>query len=340
MLERKLFIIGLLAFAAITLFNVSKVMAFSNEPCSQSNYEHCSEPPMVAESDGWRVVLNSITPKEGEPGKYVWDYTFANPTGEGIAGSNFIGILFPDCCNSSEKLNPAFIENSDPAMTCFEVGEGETTIYFGKYINQAFVCKGTPDSTGSYKIIANTKYKTTSTIIIKLGKIVIDFEMAVPGCPPAPAPIEPLIGSRTFTECSNFGQDTIKDYYIDDILIPAESDDVSFYVIRNSDREGCVAQIWQCRAHNCPPCTPEAGCDTTVLDDSDPPQPVCTAIDAAALPTSVVTETSFTRTCPDENISVKQGSPVYLYTINSGGRTFEVCLDLLTYQYIPVSECK
>lgn len=281
---------------------------------------------MSDEDGGWTITLVDIVAVDGSSGKWNWNYEIRSPGG-GFTGSNFVGFLLPDCCNPADLVIDE--GGSEPDLSCADVGVGEQTIYFGRYNNQAFVCKGNPDSTGDWTIVANTPYKTRSTIIIKSGKTVLQFEMAVPGCPPALPPTEPLIGNRNFSECSNFGQDTIEPFVIDGDILPATADDVSFYVIRTDDRDGCVNEIWKCEGLDCPDCT-TAGCDLSSK---------CEKITAEIPPPEVVTQTSFTRTCPDENISVTTGSPYYLYTVNSGGFTYRSCLDLGTYRWLPNLNC-
>jgi hypothetical protein len=283
---------------------------------------------MTASNSSWSITLNAIVPAE-EQGKWEWRYLITSGSGDKFTGSNFVGFLIPDCCRTAdpdERIEIYGVQSS-PNITCFAVAEGETVLNFGRYNNQAFVCKGTPDSTGNWKIIANTQYKTASTIIIKSGKDVSTFEMAVPGCPPAPAPKEPVIGARTFSECSNFGQETIEPIYIPGELEPldATADDVSFYVQRTDDRDGCVSRIWKCIGHDCSGCDSATGCNSSSQ---------CEEIIAENLPDNYVLETSFLRTCPDENISVTQGSPYYLYKTYSGGVLYQSCLDLGTYKWV------
>ena len=343
MLRTRSIIFFAFVLVSVILFTTGEVMAFSDEPCSQSNYEYCNEPAMTATTGGWTITLNDILPEKNASGEltgnYEWMYTISDPSGDGISGSNFVGLMLPDCCRTADPDERVIISpTSVPPLTCFGVGEGEQTIYFGRYNNQAFVCKGTPDNTGNWKIVANTPYKTRSTIIIKLGKDVLQFEMAVPGCPPAPAPTEPLLGSRTFTECSNFGQDTIEDYEIDGVQIPHTQDDISFYVVRTDDRDGCVSRIYRCIDFDCGTCS-EGSCPEGTYDNGNLIEG-CEEVTQDVPPPGVVTQTSFTRTCPDENISVVQGSPFYLYTVNSGGYTYESCLDLGSYRWVSITNCK
>lgn len=337
MLLRKISIGGLLLIGIGLFLVANQAMAFSDEPCSQLNYEWCAEPPMSATNGSWTIILDEIVPS-ATPGKWEWRYIISSGGDGSFTGSNFVGFLLPDCCKTAEPDQRIIIDEtaSDPDITCFPVSDGEPTIYFGRYNNQAFVCKGTPDNTGNWTIVANTHYKTRSTIIIKSGKTVLEFEMAVPGCPLAPAPTEPLVGARTFSECTNFGQDTLEPIPNpggDPDPLPATADDVSFYIKRTDDTDGCASQIWRCAGLDCPDCTPAGGCPTT-----DPV--VCEPVPQSALPSNYVLETSFLRTCPDENTSVTHSSPFYLYRTYSGGILYESCLDLGNYRWVNLSCCK
>jgi hypothetical protein len=307
-------LLALLTVAIVVLFAYTEAIAFNDEPCYGLNYEYCAPPAMSVTKSGWTITLSE--PSLRADGLYDWLYKITSPGG-GFTGSNFVALLVPDCCKDSDKIVFRPDLSVPTNLTSFAVGEGEPTLNFGRYNQQAFVIKGTPDSTGNWKIVTNTKYKTRSTIIIKSGKDVIQFEMAAFGCPLAtpPAPI----GARTFSECANFGQDTT-----------ATNDDVSFYIVRNSDRDGCIASIWACTGHYCPDCANE----------------VCSASSSCELmtpdeqPGEYVLEGSLLLSCPDENVSVYKGSPFYLYKWNSGGVTYKKCLDLATGSYTNMCCCK
>ena len=107
----------------------------------------------------------------------------------------------------------------------------------------------------------------------------------------------PPTGGRTFTECANFGQDTQE-----------STDDVSFSVKRSSDNEGCITEVNFHMGFDC-------------VSTGIP-------IESEDLPSDYVLQASFLRTCPDENISVTHASPWYLYKFYSGGRLYQMCLDL------------
>jgi hypothetical protein len=305
----------LLTVAIVMLFAYTEAIAFNDEPCYGLNYEYCNPPAMSATSGGWTITLTE--PSLRGDGKYDWQYKFTTP-GVNFTGSNFVAFLIPDCCKDSDKI-VFYPELSAPTnLFSFAVGMGEPTLNFGRYNQQAYVIKGTPDSTGNWRIVTNTKYKTRSTIIIKSGKDVATFEMAIPGCPLAPSPAP--IGARTFSECANFGQDTPD--------IP--NDDVSFYIVRRSDQEGCISSIWACTGNYCPNCANEV-CTNSEL---------CEQIEPEGQDIHTILQGSLIRSCPDENVSVITGSPFYLYTWNSGGTTYKKCLDLATGKYTTMCCCK
>ena len=312
MLRRKSLIVFTLVFAFVALFAAGEVMAFSDEPCYGLNYEYCDAPAMSAESDGWTVTLSEPTVRAD--GKVEWLYSFRSPGG-GFTGANFVAFLVPDCCKDTDKID-FYPSLSVPAnLTEFGVSDGENVIYFGRYNNQAFVIKGTPDNTGDWTIVTDTHYKTRSTIIIKEGKEVHEFEMAVFGCPPAtPPPPLPEAG-RNFTQCINFGEDTPED----------PNDNVSLYVVRMSTLKGCAARVWSCNALRCPGCTNEE-CTNTGL----PEGVVCEELPPEALPDNVVFSGNINPVCQDESTEVTQwpGSTYYLYTLNSGGVTRKICYDV------------
>ena len=338
MLRNRCLIFGAVMFTGIFLFIAGEALAFSDEPCTGLNYScddcgGCDQPQvgMIVEDQAtqWSIKLHSVTDLEN--GYYDFWYKVGNDsTFSSASGLNFVAMLIPDCCVSPKVLID--LDESDPFKEVNDPGVGENTLYFGQYVLNGFVVKGTSDSTVNWHLIANTNKLTMSTMIIKLKKGAIPFKMPVPGCPTVPLPTEPLLGSRTFSECSNFGQDTIEPFVIDGEELPATADDVSFYVIRSDDRDGCVSRIWRCIGQDCAGCTTTEGCSSSSACEE--------ILDPAAFPPNVVTQTSFLRTCPDENISVTQGSPYYLYTVNSGGYSFVSCLDLGTWTWTTLDKCK
>lgn len=305
----------LFTFAIVVLFAYTEVKAFNDEPCYGVNYEYCAPPLMSLTKSNWTITLSE--PSLRSDSLYDWNYKITSPGG-GFTGSNFAALLIPDCCKDADKIvfHPDLSVPTN--LSSFAVGAGEPTLNFGRYNQQAYVIKGTPDSTGNWKIVTNTKYKTRSTIIIKSGNDVTTLEMAVPGCPIAPPPAP--IGARTFSECANFGQDTPDN----------ANDNVSFYIVRKSDQEGCISSIWACTGNFCPNCANE------VCTNSE----VCEQVEPEGQDIHTVLQGSLIRSCPDENVSVTTGSPFYVYTWNSGGVTYKKCLDLATGQYTNMCCCK
>jgi hypothetical protein len=327
-MKTKLFMILVFMVAATSLavFTATKALGFSDEPCYGLNYDYCPAPLMTQAvtivSTTWTVTLLGEPTKIPGMDYYEWIYSFTGPSG-GISGSNFIAMLIPDCCKVADKIQVILGSSSPNNLSYSEVGKGEPTLKFGTYNQQARVLKGTPDANNQWKIVTNTQYKTRSTIIIKYGNTVFPFEMAVPGCPLATGP-QP-IGGRTYTECVNMGQETTAPFYVpgDEGPLgpyPADHDDISFYIVRNMDRDGCISEIWGCIGHDCLDCK-GGSCDENL-------EHKCEKMDWESLPPKTILEASLLRTCPDENLSKETGSPYTLITINSAGYSTKKCLDL------------
>jgi hypothetical protein len=324
-MKRKLLIILLFVVAVtiITVFTATKIMAFSDEACYGLNYDYCAEPvttqTVTMGSNSWTISLGSnFEPIViGDKTYYKWTYTFTGPTG-GISGSNFIAMLIPYCCKETDRIVLIKEQSSPTNLDYRDVGSGETTLKFGIYNMQARVLKGTPDANNQWKLVTTTQYKTRSTIIIKYGNNVFKFEMAVPGCPLAKSP--PPIGGRTYTECVNIGQETASGDIPGFPGIPATNDDMSFYIVRNMDREGCMSEVWGCIGHDCKDCQAGSCVENGTAQ--------CQKMVWETLPEKTIIEGSLLRTCPDENFSMETGSPFQLITINSGGYTTKKCLDL------------
>lgn len=315
---------------ALTLFMTEQARAFSDEPCYALNDARCAQPEMSQTNGGWTVELSpQIIPRDG--GYYEWTYTFSldpAPKKNPFVSSNFVAFLIPDCCNDDDKIEVSTTLSDPGNLSVCDVGEGEPTIGFGRYNQQAYVLKGTPDSTGTWKIVANTNHVTRSTIIIKSGSDITPFEMAVPGCPLAPTP--PPIGGRTHSECISTGQETDEPFSVgEEGPFPADHDDVSFYIVRNLDQDGCIERLWACNALYCPGCT----------NENCPESSGCALLVGEQQGMSTVLEASLLLTCPTENFSIETGSPYYKYTWNSGGLTYVKCLDLATYQWVNPSFC-
>jgi hypothetical protein len=325
-MKRKLSFVVFFVVAGVivTAFAPATGLAFSDEPCIEVKYDaHCQAPLTAQEKPPWKITLSSLSQRTD--GYYEWVYKILGPSGVSLTASNFVAFLIPDCCKAADQINFWGQGYSDPGnFSYYPVGVGEPTLNFGKYIQQARVLRGTPDGNGNWKIVTNTKTTTRSTIIIKSGKEVFTFEMAVPGCPI----LEPT-GGRTQSECISTGQETTTPFSVpDEGTFPADHDDVSFYIVRNRDRDGCIASIWGCTGLFCPNCQ----------NGSCPPG-ACRLLTPYEPEYGTILEASLLRSCPNENFSIKTGSPYYKYTFNSGGVTYVYCLDLSNYAYVDPSFC-
>ena len=181
MIKRKTLLFIAILLVAVAQFVTQKAAAFS---------DYCEEPQMKVTDPGtgWTVDLVSVT--ERDDGKWDWYYKVTNrPLSDSASGLNFIAMLIPDCC-TSPKIEIYFTDASSGFTNYFNVGAGEPTLYFGRYIQQARVAKGTADNQVKWHLITNTQKMTTSTILLKVRKIgALAFEMAVPACDPETDPI-------------------------------------------------------------------------------------------------------------------------------------------------------
>lgn len=339
--ERFTILVFVVAVTILTLFTASKAAAFSDEPCYGWNYDcdTCmTQPGCLRPQDsrtvtnaGWNIRFVGISqPDNFKPNWWKWHYQIWNTSTGTQSGLNVAAWLIPDCCKSPKVLfSTGDAGLSIPTnLTQVAVGAGEVSTGFGKWIQSAFVLRGTPvGGTIDWYLAANTNHKTISTVFLKLKSAETSFEIEVPGCTPAPAVEQLPIGGRTHSECINTGQETTST--IPGYEFPATNDDISFYIVRNMDRDGCVANIWACRGLYCPNCTSESCSDS--LD--------CDLLTGEQQGGTTILEASLLRSCPDENFSVKTGSPYYLYTWNSGGITYKKCLNLSNGLWMPSLDC-
>lgn len=193
MLKRKTLFLAAAVIATIAMFAASEVMAFNDDACYGWNYDDnaagCSEEPLRNFTDpisgfsmtlveGYPTLLQGTCPFGDQC--YEWKYSVTTP------GLSFAAWFIPDCCTTPLISLGNF---SPENLTLFPVGQGEPEVKFGKYNNLGQVLKGTPDSTNHYSFVANTNVLTSSAAIAKVKKFgVLAFEIAVPGCFPAPEP--------------------------------------------------------------------------------------------------------------------------------------------------------
>jgi hypothetical protein len=148
--------------------------------------DYCDPPVETLTHGDWKITLVDVLPCAistncSGTGLYDWYYEVKKISTDTSSGLNFLAMLIPDCCSGSKII--VDLGQSTLFKEYFPVAEGEPTVYFGRYNEQARVAKGTPDRDIHWHLITNTNVKTNSTIILKVKKIgVLTFEMAVPGC--------------------------------------------------------------------------------------------------------------------------------------------------------------
>lgn len=317
MRKRKYRILAAMLIVIVMLFVSNNALAFN---------DYCDSPAESMTIGDYTVKLTSIIETEAGSGLYDWKYEMTNKNGK-LTGVNFIAMLIPDCCNDAIVFDP---NNSVPIAAdwqVFDVGQGEQVKGFGQGNYQAYVIKSTPVVAWTLRL--DTNVKTETTIYLETSGGPLYFPMVGPGCMVPPPP--PPLGGRTFSECANFGQDTVEPIVIDEVTLPATADDVSFYMVRSSTTEGCITTIWACEGLDCPQCADQT-CPTGETSS-------CVEIFGENLPDEYVLQGSFLRSCPDENVSISQSSPYYLYKFYSGGVLYKKCLDLGTGQWTSLSYC-
>jgi hypothetical protein len=156
--------------AIVALFSATAVMAFSD----------FGDPPVDSfTNSGWTVAL--LSQQQLDNGWWKWNYRAKDANGN-FKGINYLAMLIPDCCNGEIKVDVTSPE-SRGFKWVYDVGLGESTNRFGAYNQQAFVVKGTPDSSIDWFLITNTPVKTSSTILLSVKSLgPLTYEMAVPGC--------------------------------------------------------------------------------------------------------------------------------------------------------------
>ena len=163
--------------AIFALFSTKEVRAFS---------DYCGPPEETLVNNGWQIKLVEVEPCtissscDGD-GLYDWYYEVKNISTGTSSGLNFLAMLIPDCCTDPEIT--VYIDQGTLFNDYFDVAEGEPTVRFGMYNEQARVAKGTADKQIDWHLITNTNVKTSSTILLSVKKLgALTFEMAVPGC--------------------------------------------------------------------------------------------------------------------------------------------------------------
>jgi hypothetical protein len=307
-------LLATLVVAIVALFVCNEVIAQCNPPecfVSKSGYQV----EIVKSEGGEFPVPDTCIVNETSTPCWKYEYSITGPARRkcGSYAVSQIDMLIPVC-----DPNPISILGYNPSgFQQYNPGQGDSTTNFGIGDLQDYVIKWTykvnPGDTKRFWVETSLSKAKETSMALKVGSKLEAGVILGPACPPAP------IGARTSTECANFGQDTPN--------IP--NDDVSFYIVRRSDQEGCIYSIWACTGNYCPGCVNESctseQCEQVVPEGQD---------------IHTVLQGSLIRSCPDENVSVSTGSPFYLYTWNSGGVTYKKCLDLANGKYTTMCCCK
>ena len=168
---------------------------------------------------------------------YRWNYTIENISSPGdLTGLNFFAMLIPDCCNGSININ--FTESTPDNIQYFPVAEGETTLNFGRYNQQAFVIKGTPDSSAVWELVTTSNTMTTTTALFKFGKgkgDSVSVEVPGPGC--AKVCERPAVRVEPRRQCYQFIAETQPASCPE----PAQS---STFLAEWDGGEPCAAEVW------------------------------------------------------------------------------------------------
>ncbi len=321
MLKSKPLIVFTLVFAFVTLFAAGEVMAFSTEPCSSWNYTdplssceppamptNCANPYTVKDNvSGWTVTL--CISDRGD-GNKDYNYTAFNSKGTS-SGLKKISWFCPKCCTYPEMR--VHEDLSSASINVELAGVGSPTGALKNFL-QGFVVWSPPADNISYTLVTNAQKTTEGTVLLELAGNDVPITFPVPGCAPATPP--PPVGGKNFTQCINFGADTPD--------IP--NDDISWYITRNPDVEGCAVEVWGCNAPECPGCE-EGFCSNP---GTLPENIECVKFEIVPSEANVILNGNVAPVCQDESIevTVTYGSIYYLYTLNSGGITRKICYDV------------
>lgn len=155
------------------------------------NCDPDSDLPISVIADQYTITLESIEElPEGENGtQYQWNYTIEGPDEGEIDDLYFYAMLIPDCCS-----DPAIAFDLDQSLPTnlrvYPVGQGEGYLKFGRYNQQAYVIKGSPENSIYWQLVTNTDTVTTTTGLVKYRKKVgyrykfraTSVEVPGPGC--------------------------------------------------------------------------------------------------------------------------------------------------------------
>jgi hypothetical protein len=213
--KQKLKIITMV-IAVISVFAAGDVLAFYD------NCEPIGDLPLSVSAGFFDITLNSIEKYSSDCDPelegvdtclYKWNYTVkdAGSNPEALTGLNFLAMLIPDCCNEP-KIYFDKDKSTPTNMAESAVAEGEDTLYFGRYNQQAYVIKVTPNSVTDWTLVMRSNTVTTTTALLKYGKKdTASYEIPGPGCAKLPCePIIPPVRIEPRVQCFQFTADTDK----------------------------------------------------------------------------------------------------------------------------------
>ena len=321
MIKRKSLLFFTLVIAIVALFGVTEVMAF----CDYCNPDPPDLPISVTEG-GYTITLTGITEEasctKNDPATYGqtdlgtaipcyrWDFAVHNEGNpSALTGLNFLALFIPDCCTDPYIYFDLSAGTPDNAKI-YPVAAGEPTVKIGRFNESAYMFKTTPDTPTLWSIVTTTDVITSLPAVLATGRKdnATSFEMPGPGCT---APESLAVGGSTYTECVNWYGD------------PADArDDVSFEIVRQGNRDGCINSVTFYAGLSCDPANPYF------------------AATREDLPTDYVASGALhPGSCADEGVSVTHSSPYYWYSVVSGGYTFQGCLYLVNGTWVNKSLC-
>lgn len=316
MSKRKYLIFFTLMFASVALFGVTEVMAFS---------DYCNpdppDLPISVTAGGYTITLESITEEAsctkynpenyGDPFNtlgtatpcYRWNYVVHdqnNPSS--ITGLNFIALFIPDCECTDPYIYFDLAASVPSNAKIYPVGVGEPTVYLGRFNKSTYILKNTPSNDQLMSLVSTTNVVTTIPMALATGSkanSTTAFQGPGPGCT-APECQCSAGGGSIYTECVNWIGD-----------VESTLDDVSFEIVRQDNRDGCIQSITFFTGFSC-----DLSNDHFTASRGDLPADYVSS--GALHPGS----------CPDEGVTVVHNSPWYWYDVKSGGYSFKGCLDL------------
>lgn len=204
-------------------------------------YDNCDPDefvlPMEKIVGPYTITLNNIVENSGN---YEWHYTVVNTGTTSLTRLNFLAMLIPKCCNGGIVVDEG--QSIPNNIKVFDVAEGEDTLNFGEYNQQAFVIKVTPNDTAEWTVVTNSNTPTLTTALIKYGQgkgVALSEVIPAPGCAvvecPPPPPPEVRVEPRR--QCYQFIAETQPPSCPE----PAQS---STFLAEWDGGEPCAVEVW------------------------------------------------------------------------------------------------